>query len=88
MLRFSEWVRAGLRGTQGDDSLNPENDASLARSSHHFVGLGGDDFIYGLEKGDALFGGAGSDVLRGYDGDDELFGGADRDFFMEGRSVG
>ena len=61
---FQDGVRAGLRGTQGDDSLNPENDTSLARTSITSFGLGGDDFIYGLEKGDTLFGGAGSDRIE------------------------
>ena len=81
---FQDGVRVGLRGTLGVDLLYPENDISLAGTSITSFGLGGDDFIYGLEEGDTLFGGAGSDVLRGYEGADKLFGGADGDFLYGG----
>lgn len=90
---FEDGVRAGLRGTQGDDSLNPENNASLIDASITSYGLGGDDFIYGLGKDDALFGrpdgdfpygGLGDDILSGDEGSDLLRGEEGNDLLIGG----
>jgi Ca2+-binding RTX toxin-like protein len=74
--RFSSFlVKAG---TAGDDIFQA--------SPHHdyYVGLGGDDRLFGAFGDDDLRGDAGDDVLDGGDGADHLMGGAGDDHLFGG----
>jgi Ca2+-binding RTX toxin-like protein len=63
-------------GTNGKDTIygQPTDDAN------HFLGLDGDDILYGYGGNDYLDGGAGNDFLWGEKGADTLIGGAGNDF--------
>ncbi|MDA8864188.1 hypothetical protein N9I05_03945, partial [Pseudomonadales bacterium] len=79
---FRDGVRAGLRGTEGDDVLVPDPLEIAADVTSY--GLGGDDTLGGRELDDNLFGGSGDDRLSGKAGDDELFGGSGDDLILGG----
>jgi Ca2+-binding RTX toxin-like protein len=51
------------------------------------LGMGGDDYLFGLDGADILCGGDGNDYLYGYNGADYMFGGAGNDMIYYASDV-
>lgn len=63
-----------ITGSDNADTIRP----------NAFLGLGGQDSLYGFDGNDTLFGGASGDVLSGGDGDDWLVTGGGRNLAQGG----
>jgi serralysin len=74
-----EGVGSGLRSVSGNSADNRFEVGALGNDGSfgvQFLGLGGNDILYGGAGGDTLDGGTGDDLLRGGAGNDTLIGGS------------